>query len=132
MTAVGERLVAAMNAHDLDAFVALFHDDYRSEHPAHPGRAFAGSETVRANWRAMFEGVPDLRCDVVASAEDDTRSWIELRIHGTRVDGGALDLRGVVVSELRAGRIASARLYLEEVEAGGEDIRAVVSRRTGH
>jgi hypothetical protein len=42
MTEVIERLVAAMNAHDLDAAAGFFHEDYRSEQPAHPGRAFAG------------------------------------------------------------------------------------------
>jgi len=131
VTGVGGRLVAAINAHDLDAFVALFHDDYRSEHPAHPARAFTGKEAVRANWGAMFSGVPDLVADVVATVEEPSRSWLELRIHGTRADGDAVDLRGVVVSELRDGRIAAARLYLEDVETAGEDIEAVVSRRTG-
>ena len=30
------QLVEAMNAHDLDAVVQLFHSDYHSEQPAHP------------------------------------------------------------------------------------------------
>ena len=40
MTDVVDRLAAAMNAHDLDAVAGLIHADYRSEQPAHPGRAF--------------------------------------------------------------------------------------------
>src|SRR4051794_25426717 len=32
------RLLSAMNAHDVDAFVACFASDYESEQPAHPGR----------------------------------------------------------------------------------------------
>ena len=44
---VAERLDAAMNAHDVDAFVALFADDYDSVQPAHPDRAFRGREQVR-------------------------------------------------------------------------------------
>ena len=52
MGKVMNRLLAAMNAHDLDAFVACFALDYRSEQPVHPSRAFEGSDKVRENWRA--------------------------------------------------------------------------------
>ena len=41
---VAERLHAAMNARDIDAFVACFDEDYESEQPAHPDRAFRGRE----------------------------------------------------------------------------------------
>jgi hypothetical protein len=54
-----ERLRDAQNAHDLDAFVACFDPRYRSEQPVHPDRAFVGSDQVRANWAAVFAGVPD-------------------------------------------------------------------------
>ena len=52
------QLVEAMNAHDLDAVVQLFHSDYHSEQPAHPAREFGTSAQVRANWAAMFGGIP--------------------------------------------------------------------------
>jgi hypothetical protein len=50
MTDVIDRLAVAMNAHDLDTAAGLFHPDYRSEQPAHPGRAFTGRAQMRANW----------------------------------------------------------------------------------
>jgi SnoaL-like protein len=53
MTDVIDRLAVAMNAHDLDAVAGLIHDDYRSEQPAHPGRAFAGRAQMLANWEAQ-------------------------------------------------------------------------------
>ena len=53
-----ERLVVAMNAHELDAAAGLIHEDYRSEQPAHPSRAFVGRAQMRANWEAMSEGSP--------------------------------------------------------------------------
>jgi ketosteroid isomerase-like protein len=56
MTEVIDRLAVAMNAHDLDAAAGFFHEDYRSEQPAHPGRAFVGRVQMRANWEAMFAG----------------------------------------------------------------------------
>ncbi|MFE5672615.1 nuclear transport factor 2 family protein [Agromyces sp. NPDC056523] len=49
-----DRLVDAINDHDLDRMVALFHPDYDSRQPAHPARGFVGREQVRANWAAMF------------------------------------------------------------------------------
>ena len=36
MAQIMDRLLAAMNAHDLDAFVACFAPDYASQQPAHP------------------------------------------------------------------------------------------------
>ena len=59
MIELAEQLNAALNAHDIDAFVALFAPDYDSAQPAHPDRAFRGREQVRANWSGMFAGVPD-------------------------------------------------------------------------
>jgi hypothetical protein len=44
---VAERLNVAMNAHDIEAFVACFAEDYESERPAHPDRAFRGREKMR-------------------------------------------------------------------------------------
>jgi hypothetical protein len=34
--AIIERLLEAVNAHDLEGQLALFNEDYRSEQPAHP------------------------------------------------------------------------------------------------
>ena len=50
-------LCAAINDHDLDAFVACFADDYRSEQPAHPSRSFRGADKVRENWVSVFAGI---------------------------------------------------------------------------
>src|SRR5215218_10143507 len=41
--AVVERLLEAVNAHDLEAMVALFADDYQNETPAHPQRGFGAT-----------------------------------------------------------------------------------------
>ena len=56
MTDVIDRLVVAMNAHDLDAVAGFIHEDYRSEQPAHPGRAFAGWRTSASGrcWTASW------------------------------------------------------------------------------
>ena len=71
MGEVMNRLLAAMNAHDLDAFVACFALDYRSEQPAHPSRAFEGSDKVRENWTSVFSGVPDFNAELLSTATTD-------------------------------------------------------------
>ena len=75
--AVADALGAAMNAHDIEAFMALFADDYVSERPAHPDRPFRGTDQVRANWSAAFAGVPDFHADPVATAAEAHTIWTE-------------------------------------------------------
>jgi hypothetical protein len=67
MSEVIDQLVVAMNAHDLDAMAGFIHEDYRSEQPAHPGRTFIGRAQMRANWEAMFAGIPDFCVEICRS-----------------------------------------------------------------
>ena len=120
-------LGAAINDHDLDAFVAHFADDYRSEQPAHPGRAFRGADKVRENWTGVFAGIPDLRAELVASATTDDGVEVgEWDWHGTHLDGSAFAMRGVIVLGTEDGRIVWGRLYMEPVEQGGAGIDEMV------
>ena len=128
---VVDRLNAALNTHDLEAFLACFHEDYASEQPAHPDRAFQGREQVRANWSAVFEGVPDFRSELVRAAVDGDTFWSEWRWRGTQPDGTPLDMVGVMVCGVRDRRVAWARLYMEPVERAGAGIVAAVKHMTG-
>jgi ketosteroid isomerase-like protein len=126
-----ERLAAALDSHDIDAFVACFADDYDSEQPAHPDRAFRGRDPVRANWSAIFAGVPDFRAELLRAAVDGDTVWTEWRWRGTQTGGEALDIAGVIVFGVRADRIAWARLYVEPVEREGAGIDAAVRKMSG-
>jgi ketosteroid isomerase-like protein len=126
-----DALARAMNARDVDAFVAVFSEDYDSRQPAHPDRAFRGRDQVRQNWSAVFAGVPDFQADLVASAVDAGTVWSEWRWHGTHADGSSLDMAGVIVMGVRDGSIAWARLYVEPVEAAGQGIDAAVRDMSG-
>jgi ketosteroid isomerase-like protein len=128
---VVDRLNAAMNAHDVEAFLACFQEDYESEQPAHPDRGFGGREQVRENWSAIFDGVPDFRSQLVSAAARGDTVWSEWRWQGTQSDGEPLDMAGVIICELRDGIIARARLYIEPVERGGAGIDAAVRRMVG-
>ena len=125
------RLRDAINRHDLEAFVACFADDFRSEQPAHPDRAFVGSAQVRTNWATFFAGVPDLAAELLRAAEQGDTVWAEWRWWGTRRDGTAVEMRGVTVYGVRGGRFVWGRLYMEETEAGGAGVYALMRRLAG-
>jgi ketosteroid isomerase-like protein len=128
---VAAALVEAMNARDIDAFVSLFAPDYDSRQPVHPDRAFVGRDQVRANWSAVFAGVPDFRADLIATAVEADTLWSEWRWRGTQEDGSPLDMAGVIVGGVQDGRLAWARLYVEPVESGGAGIDAAVRAMSG-
>lgn len=124
------RLYNAMNAHDLDAFIACFSPDYRSEQPAHPNRAFDGYDQVRDNWSAMFANVPDIHAELLRVSADRDTVWSESAWSGRRQDGSMLDMRGVIIFGIDDGLIAWARLYMEETESNGAGIDQTVQHLT--
>ena len=127
MAEIMDRLRSAMNAHDLDAFVACFGPDYESEQPAHPSRSFRGSDQVRKNRASVFAGVPDFTAELVLSTVTDEGVEVgEWRWQGTHTDGSAFGMQGVIVTGIQDGLIAWARLYMEPIEQGGADIDEMV------
>jgi ketosteroid isomerase-like protein len=128
MDAWVKTLLGAVNAHDLAALVDHFSDDYANETPAHPARGFIGSEQVRTNWSRMFAAIPDLSAEVRSTAVAGETVWTEWTMRGTRPDGSAHLLRGVVLFGVRDGRAAWGRFYLEPVDDEGTDVDAAVTR----
>jgi hypothetical protein len=109
---VVERLIDAINAHDLDALTATFADDFTCTWPAHPARSFSSPQQVRRNWEAVFTQFPEIRVSVTGSAGSADEFWGEF--HYARP--GAADLRGVIIIKVRADEIVQSRFYMEEVE----------------
>jgi len=128
MNSVVERLVGAVNAHDLDGLVACFAEDYLNETPVHPLRGFTGNEQVRTNWSQIFGGVRDIEARVLRTAEDGDHVWTEWDMSGTRTDGGPFAMRGVVIFGVSGDLISSARFYLEPVEEITGDVDAHTHR----
>jgi ketosteroid isomerase-like protein len=129
--AVVERLLEAVNAHDLETMVALFAEDFVNETPAHPQRGFRGNEQVRLNWSQIFAGVPDLTARVPRIAVDGDTVWTEWDISGTRRDGAAFLMRGVSIYRVTQGHLASVRFYMEPVEEATGDVNAHARRVAG-
>ncbi len=129
MSAVVDRLVQAVNGHDLDSLVSCFAADYLNETPVHPQRGFRGSDQVRTNWTQIFGGVPDIQAVVLRRVETADHVWTEWEMSGTRVeDGGPFLMRGVVIFGTRADVISSARFYLEPAEGVSGDVDAHTRR----
>ena len=113
-----EQTRAALDAHDLDAFVEFFREDYVGERPRHPGAKISSRDDVRRNWAEVLSDVPDLRVDVPAAVQDGDRIWSEWRAYGTARSGAMLELRGVIIFGIQDGLVAWSRMYLEPVEQG--------------
>jgi ketosteroid isomerase-like protein len=124
--AVIDRLLQATNNHDLEALVDCFSSEYVNETPAHPMRAFAGSEQIRINWRQIFAAVPDLLAELTARTEEGGTAWTEWQMTGTRGDGTPHLMRGVIIFTVLDDRIRAARFYLEPVETRTGDVNAAV------
>lgn len=125
------RLADATNAHDLDGIVQCFHEDYTLTSPCHPSRGFVGTEQVRRNWAGIFTAVPDLRVSVVASCVDGDRVWSEWEMRGSRPDGTAHLMRGVIVFEVVGGRAKAARFFVEPVDAESTTADQAIEQLTG-
>ena len=129
--ALVNRLLEALNEHDLDGLVACFADDYVNETPAHPPRGFRGSEQVRRNWTQIFASVPNVRAWLPRTTVDGSTVWTEWEMWGTRTDGADFRMRGVVIFTIPDDVITSARFYLEPVEESSGDINAATRQVTG-
>jgi len=131
MSDVVERLAALMNAHDLRKATALLHQDYRSEQPVHPGRAFVGRAQMEANWKAMFDGIPDFHAELIRSAQDGETVWTEWHWTGNRSDGEPFEMRGITLFQVQQDQIVTGRLYLENVDRDDARIEDVVEELSG-
>jgi ketosteroid isomerase-like protein len=112
---VFERMIQAANRHDLEAMVACFAPDYRSEQPFYPERNFTGQAGVRKNWSFFFSTMPDYRVEILSEAVEGDTVWAELYYHGTQIDGKKQVTRGVTISSIHGNQIAWAKLYIVTV-----------------
>jgi|1186.fasta_scaffold422921_2 hypothetical protein len=123
MNATLSNLVDAMNAHDAERMAAWFTPDYQSEQPTHPNRGYTGRDTMATIWGELFGAVPDMKCELLTTADQGSTVWSEWYWHGHYTDGSPFEMRAVIIAQLTEdGRIAAQRLYAEQVERGGADI----------
>ena len=110
---VFERMIQDANRHDLEAMVACFAPDYRSEQPFHPERNFTGQAGVRKNWSFFLTTIPDIQVEILNEVAEGDTVWAELHYHGTQTNGKKFTVRGVTIQGIQDDQIIWARLYIE-------------------
>lgn len=127
---VFQKVVDAINAHDVDTQVSYFHPNYESRLPCHPSENFTGNDQVRKNWSALMGAVPDLRLDLERWAVNGSEVWTELHVHGRRTDESPFDVRGVIIATVEDGLLTQGRIFLEEVQHDGANIDDAIAEWT--
>jgi SnoaL-like domain len=81
-------------------------------------RTSRGNPQIGRNWTRIFAAVPDIRARVLRIAVDGDTVWTEWEMSGTRRDGAAFLMRGVVSSACRGHR--NVRPLLSRAGRGGQ------------
>ena len=102
---VVDRVVAALNAHDLDAFVACYAEDATIEN-GYDRIAARGRDELRARFGPQFVDYPELRVDPIS------RTVVgDFVVQEEKVTGRGEHERHVAVYLVEAGLIKRERLF---------------------
>jgi ketosteroid isomerase-like protein len=106
-----DRFTAALNAHDLDAVMALVTDDiiFEATSPAPDGTRYVGRAEVAGAWYDLLASTPNANFTVEEQFCADTDRAI-VRWH---YDWGDGHVRGVDVIKVRSGRICESLGYVK-------------------
>lgn len=108
-------LVEEYNARRLEPLLDLYHEDARFWDPFHR-EGVVGRVAIRELLAGLFASFPDERMAIRTLAADDDYAVAEFRSTGTDASGREFSLDFTEVYELRDGRIASCRVYLDPEE----------------
>jgi len=112
-------LVAAFNAHDLDAIMAMFADDAVLEMPRGPdpwGRRFVGRAAVREGLKARFDGLPDVHYGADSHYVDGDMGISQWTVTGTMKNGERIEARGCDFYSFRGDRVVKKDSFWKIVE----------------
>jgi ketosteroid isomerase-like protein len=109
------RFNAALNAHDVDAMMALMTEDcvFENTLPPPDGARYAGQAAVRAFWDGLFRDTRAPRIEIEEIFGHGERVVMRWAFHWLEADGRPGHVRGVDVYRLRAGRIAEKLSYVK-------------------
>ena len=113
-------LVAAFNAHDLDAVMSFFADDCELLMPRGPdpwGQRYVGKADVRKGLATRFQGIPDVHYGDVQNWVSGNHGVSQWTLTGTTRDGKKIKVRGCDLLEFRDGKIIRKDSYWKIVES---------------
>lgn len=118
---VVQEYLAAWNAHDSEALLALFADDCVYEDVA-LGRLEHGKERVGSLIKSVFADLADFRMDVTsafgagdwgATEWTMTGTFVHSTVPGLAATGRSFSVRGATILQLRDGKIRRNSDYLD-------------------
>lgn len=114
LVALLERILDALNRHDLEAILACFADDAVMEMPRGPepwGARCVGKVAIREGLVSRFAGIPDVRYNEArhwARADRGVSEWL---LTGTKLNGESVAVRGCDLWEFRDGLVVRKDSY---------------------
>lgn len=110
---IAEQWFAAFNAHDLEALLALYHEDAIHFSPKLKIRQpetngwIKGKADLRAWWQDAFERLPELQYQPTSFTANNDRVIMEY----TRIVPKEPDMNIAEFLEIRTGKIAASKVY---------------------
>lgn len=109
--AIAHAWIAAFNAHDVAALVALYAEQCVHTSPKlraqAPGGQITGKAALTAWWQGAVDATPSLRYELHTVTADANRVFIEY----TRHADGQAPLEVAEVFDIRGGHIAASRVF---------------------
>jgi ketosteroid isomerase-like protein len=109
-----ERFNDALNAHDIDAVMALMTDDcvFENTFPAPDGERYQGQAAVREFWEQLIAGSPNAHFDGEELVALGDRCVVRWRYSWNNPDGQG-HIRGIDLFKIRDGKIAEKFAYVK-------------------
>lgn len=106
-----DSFTAALNAHDLDAALALVTDDivFESTSPAPDGARYQGRAAVGRVWAELLDSTPKARFAV----EEQFSNGSDRAVVRWRYGWGEGHVHGVDIIRIRDGRLAESLAYVK-------------------
>jgi ketosteroid isomerase-like protein len=105
----------ALNAHDIDAVMALMTDDclFENTWPAPDGERYEGQTAVRAFWEQLIAGSPSAYFELEEIFAIGDRAAQRWRYNWTDADGNPGHIRGVDLFRVTNGKVAEKFAYVK-------------------
>ncbi len=118
------QIVAAYNSRDVDALVTFYRSDIMYWSPLDDLKT--GIDAVREHLDHLHESLPDEQMQAQTIVTDGELVVVEFESTGTNPAGQPYAIEFTEVFELRGGKVASIKTYLDP-----EEVADVMSRRQG-
>ena len=106
---------AALNAHDIDAVMALMTDDciFENTYPAPDGTTYSGKETVTRFWKEFFRDSPHAHIEIEEIFGLGFHCVMRWKYTWGDAEGNPGHVRGVDIFKIKEGLISEKLSYVK-------------------